>query len=200
MGGGAAAGPPARIETRLRRGSPGGSGGLERPGGRWSGRGTPRQDRDAAPPRLAGGLGGSGAAGRAVERPRDPPPGSRRGSAAARRGARGVWSGRAGGGAAAGPPARIETRLRRGSPGGSGGLERPGGRWSGRGTPRPDRWSAIGGAHRRRRNSVPVHHQHQHDRLLHVQAVLRLVEDHGRARRRPRRRRPPRRGGTAGSA
>ncbi len=126
--GGAAAGPPARIETRLRRGSPGGTGGRERPGGwverprdpppgsrrgsaaarrgargvesgravGWSGRGTPRQDRDAAPPRLAGGHGGSRAAGRL-------------------------------GGAAAGPPARIETRLRRGSPGGTGGRERPGG-------------------------------------------------------------------------
>ncbi len=70
--------PVERSEARLGRGSLGGTGGRERPGGRWSGRGPPRSS------------------------------GARRGLAAARWGERGGESGRVGGGVAAGPPGRID--------------------------------------------------------------------------------------------
>ncbi len=125
--GGAAAGPPDRRETRLRRGSRGARGVKSGRAVGWSGRGTPRQERDAAPPRLARGTGGRERPGGWVERPRDPPTGERRGSAAAREGHGGSRAAGRLGGAAAGPPDRRETRLRRDSPGGTGGQERPGG-------------------------------------------------------------------------
>ena len=119
----------AKGESRLRRGEPGGSGGLERAGGWGHARGTPRTDRPSVAGeregghRAPGGGAPSGAEGdslvQGVGQRASPACGG------ASRGARGVWSARVGGGMRAGPPARIVrgALLRRGK--GSGGRKAP---------------------------------------------------------------------------
>ncbi len=97
-----------------------------------------------------GGLGGSRAAGRAVERPRDPPPGSTRGWAAARGG---LGGSRAAGRAVERPrdPPPGSTRGWAAARGGLGGSRAAGRAVERPRDPPPGLWSAIGGALARRR-------------------------------------------------